>query len=165
MLIAIKTVAFIHTNDPLFIYFDNQTNTGALAAMIEHRLGHRLIRHAVRHDTYLATLIDKIIIISDLVLPTLEGRFDLPNIRMTDHINEANDQTPFITSQSRLSRIYPRFTLYSALFSTNFQPEPYLHAGTTFISMNFNNTDNGLQRYMEAFGVDGIKCNHHSSSM
>ena len=104
-------------------------------------------------------------IISDLVLPTLEGRFDLPNIRMTDHINEANDQTPFITSQSRLSRIYPRFTLYSALFSTNFQPEPYLHAGTTFISMNFNNTDNGLQRYMEAFGVDGIKYTYHSSPL
>ena len=29
--------------------------------------------------------------------------------------------------------------------------------------MNFNNIDNGLHRYMQSFGVDGIKYNHHSS--
>ena len=154
---AIKRTAFKHTDDPLFLSIENTSaNTDALALALEFYFGTRLIRGQVDSDTLLSTLIGKVVLLSD----RSEGRLQsLLNVCWDDHVNVPHTNTVrcLIDSPYCLRRVYPQCSLYTALFSTNFPPEAYLKSGINFVSMNFNQDDEYLQRYKNAFGSDGIR--------
>jgi hypothetical protein len=141
---AMHTISAFETKDPLFICLelntqDNNQVHDNMVEILESQLASRLIKGDVSNIS-LRDLMGKVVLLAgngssgrlQEMINIIWGRGSTYNRSSGTLVSEL----PQIGTM--IGRIYPQGDLRGAL-SLNYDPEPFINAGVTFVALNYNN--------------------------